>query len=99
MPPSKDWRGTVARMSDLAFSSHAKATPQQLRGADNVRPTGEELFGQLTAAEQNELLGPQVAEAVRTGARTLEDLVQPVPMETEDDFITQATPQDLGLTD
>ena len=64
-----------------------------------ARPTGQELFDQMTKSQQDELLGPDVAAAVRSGEVKLEDLVVKQPMKTEDDFIAQATPDDLGLID
>lgn len=51
--------------------------------------TGAEIFARKTKAEQDEMLGPEAAERVRSGA-SLADLVAESPQETSDDFITPA---------
>lgn len=53
------------------------------------RRTGEQIFNELSPAEQNARLGDEAAEAVRNGDVSLPDLVGQSPMATEPDFITQ----------
>jgi hypothetical protein len=81
----KDWDPEPARDS----------TPEELaalRGEANPRPTGKELFDSYTEAEQDAMLGPKVAQAVREGRVKFEDLVA-----EDGSFIRQATDTDLGL--
>lgn len=52
-------------------------------------PTGAAIFAAKTAAEQDEMLGPQAADAVRKGTVEITDLVEVSPLATADDFITQ----------
>ena len=49
-----------------------------VRGAPNrfPRPTGQQLFDGLTARQQDEMLGPKAATAVRDGIIALQDLVK-----------------------
>lgn len=54
------------------------------------RPTGPELFAAMPTERQDEILGADTAEAVRTGAVALHELKKRSPMETETDWITQA---------
>jgi len=61
------------------------------------RPSAQEMFNAMTEAEQDAMLGPEVADAVRAGRVALSDLVVKQPMKTEDDFIAQATASDLGI--
>jgi hypothetical protein len=54
-------------------------------------PTGQQIFDGKTKAEQDEMLGPEVAEQVRAGDASLADLVQESPLNSDQDpFITQA---------
>lgn len=62
-----------------------------------ARPTGEQRFAAMSTTEQDDQFGPEVAQALRDGKITLADLVTRTPMETEPDFITSATPKDLGI--
>lgn len=55
------------------------------------RLTGQEAFDNMTAAEQDEAFGADIAEALRKGEITLADLVQ----RGEGDFITQKPAQDV----
>jgi hypothetical protein len=52
--------------------------------------TGQQIFERKTKAEQDEMLGPEAAERVRSGEAQLADLVAESPQVTADDFITQA---------
>jgi hypothetical protein len=54
------------------------------------RPTGKELFAAMTRAEQDEAIGPEVAEKVRAGDVTLAELVGVSHQERGADYITQA---------
>lgn len=54
------------------------------------RPTGAALFAAMAIEEQDQALGPQAAELVRSGEISLEDLVGTSPQDTADDFISQA---------
>jgi hypothetical protein len=53
------------------------------------RPTGQEIFDAKSPAEQDAMLGPKAAEAVRTGEVGLEELVERSPLDTAPDYITQ----------
>ena len=55
------------------------------------RPTAEQIFAAKTAAEQDQALGPTVAEAVRNGTVALSALVAESELAEEPNFITQAT--------
>lgn len=59
------------------------------------RPTGEELFSQLTAEDQNKAIGPEAAALVREGA-PLKDFVSHSPQSEQPDFITQKPAQDVA---
>jgi hypothetical protein len=67
----------------------------RVRGVPDRFPrlTGAELFASKTKAEQDEALGPEAAEKVRSGAIELSDLVAVSPLATADDFLTQAPVQ------
>lgn len=53
------------------------------------RPTGIEIFTAYTREQQDEMLGPEAAEKVRSGDIQLADLVEESEMETSDNWITQ----------
>jgi hypothetical protein len=61
-------------------------------GAPNNFPllTGVELFRRMTREEQDAQFGPDKADALRTGAVLLADLVAISELETQDDFVTEA---------
>jgi hypothetical protein len=67
----------------------------RLRGVKDrfARPTGAQIFAAKTKAEQDEALGPEAADKVRSGAIELSDLVAVSPIATADDFLTQAPVQ------
>jgi hypothetical protein len=71
-----------------------------VRGVPNLfpRPTGDEFFAGLSAAEQNQMLGRDKAELVRNGSIALHALVSVSPMETEEDFISETPLADLEPT-
>lgn len=52
-------------------------------------PTGQELFDQMTPAEQDEQFGKRKADALRSGRISLQDLVGHSAMATEDDYLTE----------
>jgi hypothetical protein len=55
-----------------------------------VRPTGQEIFDGKPPAEQDAMLGPKAAEAVRAGDVSLDELVQRSPLDSDQpDYITQ----------
>jgi hypothetical protein len=57
---------------------------------DLTRPTGTEIFNAKSLAEQDAMLGPKAAEAVRAGDVGLDDLVQRSPLDSDaPDYITQ----------
>lgn len=60
-------------------------------GVENLFPipTGAELFRSKTNAEQDEALGPEVAEKVRAGEVALPDLIEHNPQAEQESFITQ----------
>jgi hypothetical protein len=59
-------------------------------GKDPFRPTGIEIFNAKSPAEQDAMLGPKAAEAVRAGSVGLEELVQRSPLDSDQpDYITQ----------
>jgi hypothetical protein len=65
-------------------------TVRQATLADGVRPTGTEIFNAKSPAEQDAMLGPKAAAAVRAGDVGLEELVERSPLATDqDDYITQ----------
>jgi hypothetical protein len=55
-----------------------------------TRPTGGEIFKGLSAQEQDQLLGPDKAELIRSGAVPLQALIQRDPMVEVADGITEA---------
>jgi hypothetical protein len=58
-------------------------------GGLTPRPTGTEIFNAKSPAEQDAMLGPKAAEAVRAGEVGLDQLVERSPLATQDDYITQ----------
>lgn len=85
--------GTVFS-SDEVFEIHANcdcvAEPVVEGVTDTVRrPSGQEIFNDLSESEQNARLGEQTAEAVRSGVVTVGDLVGRSPMNSEPDWLTQ----------
>jgi hypothetical protein len=54
-----------------------------------ARATGQQLFDAKSPVEQDAMLGPEAAAAVREGKVALGDLVDKSKIETADDFITQ----------
>jgi hypothetical protein len=56
-----------------------------------LRPTGREMFDAMPRSQQDDVLGPEIAQAVRDGRLAFEDVAQRVPMATEPDFITTTT--------
>lgn len=82
---------------DLWFPVHpgcqCVAEPNVKDVPDNFpRPTGQQLFENSSTQEQNEMLGPEIADLVRKGEIELGDLVEVTPMAQGDNFITQGTP-------
>lgn len=62
------------------------------------RPTGAEIFAAKDDQEQDEMLGPEAAALVRSGAIELSDLVGHSHLDSEqDDFITQRPIESLNL--
>jgi hypothetical protein len=57
-------------------------------------PSPLALFASKTKAEQDEALGAEAADKVRSGAIELSDLVAVSPLATQPDFLTQAPIQD-----
>lgn len=68
---------------------NVKGTPETF-----PRPTGQELFNSRSRSEQDEMLGPEIAELVRLGEIELGDLVEVTPMARGEDFITQTNAQE-----
>jgi hypothetical protein len=60
------------------------------------RPTGEEMFAKMTKAEQDEVFGPDVAQALRDGKLQLSDVahVQKGPKGTPG-FLVAKPPEEL----
>jgi hypothetical protein len=54
------------------------------------RATGPDIFARMTRAEQDQALGPEAAEAVRTGAVAWPELIGHSPMVVGEDMLTQA---------
>lgn len=84
--------GSVFSTDDI-FEFHANCdcvAEPVLEGVPDLvqRPTGQEIFDNLSSAEQNRRLGEKAAEAVRGGV-PLTSLVGHAPMENEKDWITQ----------
>lgn len=67
-------------------------------GAPNTfpRPAGMEIFNGKSRDEQDEMLGTEAAELVRTGAVALPDLIDHVHMDDQPNFITQKPVSALG---
>lgn len=55
------------------------------------RPTGAALFAAMTPAQQDEAVGPAVAESIREGEIALADLLGVSAQATTEDFLTQAS--------
>lgn len=73
--------------------AHCRCTAEPvIRGVREhvARPTGADLFASKTPLEQDQLLGADKAELVRSGVITLPDLVAVSPMATEPGHITEA---------
>ena len=64
----------------------------RVRGVRDTVPrlVGAALFASMSEGEQNDALGPETAELVRSGEVALTDLVRRNRLATEPDFITQA---------
>lgn len=82
------------RADDEVLEAHAycqcSAEPVVARVRERVeRPTGTEIFESKTAEQQNQLLGDEKAELVRSGQVSLPELVGHSPMATEHDHITE----------
>jgi hypothetical protein len=75
--------GLSERLADFG------GTARQGTLRDGVRPTGTEIFNAKSPAEQDAMLGPKAAEAVRAGEIGLDELVERSPLATQDDYITQ----------
>ena len=85
--------GTVFATDDI-FQIHAEcdcvAEPEVEDVPQTVqRPTGAEMFNELTPAEQAARVGDGAAEAIQKGRITLSDLLGHSPMVNEPDWITQ----------
>jgi hypothetical protein len=78
----------VDRMADFA-PEPPKPVTEEIRRETGARPTGAEIFNAKSPAEQDAMLGPKAAEAVRAGEVGLDDLVERSPLATQDDYITQ----------
>jgi hypothetical protein len=72
-------------------------TQPVVTGVPNTFPllTGEQRFERMSEAEQDDALGPEAAEKIRSGEASLADLVDESALATQDDFITQKPVQDL----
>lgn len=82
------------RADDEVLEAHAYcqcgAEPVIARVREHVqRPTGTEIFESKPAEQQNQLLGEEKAELVRSGQVSLPELVAHSPMATEHDHITE----------
>jgi hypothetical protein len=77
------------RMGDFA-PEQPKPVTEEIRRETGARPTGTEIFNSKTPAEQDAMLGPKAAEAVRAGEVGLDQLVERSPLDSDQpDFITQ----------
>jgi hypothetical protein len=66
------------------------SAPAEAFALPEQRPTGQEIFDSKSPAEQDAMLGPKAAAAVRAGDVSLEQLVQRSPLDSDQpDFITQ----------
>lgn len=84
-----------AHSDSSTFETHpgCQCIPEPIvKGAPNIVPRllGAALLASMSKREQDEALGEETAELVRTGQVQLEDLVKRNKMETEQGFITQA---------
>jgi hypothetical protein len=80
--------GIIERMGDFA-PEPPKPVTEEIRRETGARPTGAEIFNAKSPAEQDAMLGPKAAEAVRAGEVGLEELVERSPLDTAPDYITQ----------
>jgi hypothetical protein len=85
----------LQKTSRKRFNYHpgCKCIPQPVVAGVRDRfplPTPQQLFASKTRAEQDEALGPEAAEKVRSGSIELSDLAAVSPLATSEDFITQA---------
>jgi hypothetical protein len=81
--------GLEERMDDFTASEVHSTTPTERREA-GIRLTGSEIFDSKSPAEQDAMLGPKAAEAVRAGDVSLDELVQRSPLDSDQpDYITQ----------
>lgn len=70
------------------FSAPDMATPDEMAEA-GIPPTGEQIFNAKTLEEQDEMLGPKAANAVRSGLITLDQLKGESELSEGKNFITQ----------
>lgn len=63
--------------------------------ADGVRLTGRQIFQAKSQSEQDEMLGPEAANAVRSGLIQLDDLKGESELAEGENFITQKPLSDL----
>jgi hypothetical protein len=80
--PAQDRRNDLI---DLDEQESATGPPY----APPPRQSGQEIFDAKSPAEQDAMLGPKAAEAVRAGDVGLDELVERSPLATQDDYITQ----------
>jgi hypothetical protein len=83
----------AARMAG-GFSAPQLATVDEMVEA-GIPPTGEQMFNHKSHEEQDEMLGPQAANAVRSGLVTLDQLKGESELAEGENFITQRPLSDL----
>jgi hypothetical protein len=69
----------------------------ELRSPEIKRASGQQIFEEKSLEEQDAMLGPAAAQAVRDGLIRVEDLAGRSPREFGPDFLTQKPLQELGI--
>jgi hypothetical protein len=91
--------GRIHKPSDpLRVHDHCTCVAQpKIAGAPDRarRPTGADRFAAMTADQQDQLAGPEVAKALRDGHLHLGDVIGTQPMAAQDDQLHQRPARDL----
>lgn len=84
------------RMADLVATEVRDATDEEMQDPAH-RPTAKETFNAMSASEQDEMVGPEVAQMLRDGKISLTDLktTEESPAEGEEGFIIPTPREEL----
>lgn len=83
----------AARMAG-GFSTPRLGTVEEMAEA-GIPPTGEQIFNDKTPEQQDEMLGPEAANAIRSGLVTLDQLQGESELTESVNFITQRPISDI----